>query len=84
MAMTKNATVLISWAGVETASKTLLGGIFEFDSPIPQSFANAATGEQPITAIVRHQRCISAYKVFAAPETAPTAEAAAQLPISFS
>src|SRR5258708_32312559 len=68
--MTKNATVLISWAGVETASKTLLGGIFEFESPIPQSSASAATGAQPITAIVKRQRCISAYKFFAAPETA--------------
>ena len=48
----------------------LLGGIFEFDSPIPQSSANAATGAEPITAIVKHQRCISAYKFFAAPETA--------------
>src|ERR1700691_1351543 len=66
IAMTKNATMLISWAGVETASKTLLGGIFEFDSPIPQSFASAAAGLQPITAIVKHQRCISTYKIFAA------------------
>src|SRR6266481_3209013 len=48
----------------------LLGGIFEFESPIPQSSASAATGAQPITAIVKRQRCISAYKFFAAPETA--------------
>jgi len=48
----------------------LLGGIFEFDSPIPQSLPSAATGKEPITAIVKHQRCISAYKFFAAPETA--------------
>jgi hypothetical protein len=47
----------MSCAGVDTGSKTLLGGIFEFESPIPQSFASAATGTQPIRAIVKYQRC---------------------------
>src|SRR5215469_1836802 len=70
IAMTKSETVLISWAGVETGLKTLLGGIFEFDAPIPQSLASAATGEQPTRAIVRHQRCRRKDKVFAAPKTA--------------
>jgi len=80
--MLKSAMTLISWAGVETGSKTLLTGILEFESPIPQSFANAATGAHAITAIVNQQRCTSAYK-FAAPEIA-AAVTAAQLRISVS
>src|SRR5208282_4134597 len=68
---TKNASVLISWAGVETESKTLLGGILEFESPIPQSLASAATGAQPATAmamaIVNHQRRTIAYKILSQP-----------------
>src|SRR5208283_673484 len=46
-----------------TGLKMLLTGIFEFESPIPQSFAMAATGAHAITAIVNHQRCTSAYKI---------------------
>jgi hypothetical protein len=63
IAIVKNAMTLISWAGVETGLKMLLTGIFEFESPIPQSFANAATGAHAITTIVNHQRCTSAYKI---------------------
>jgi hypothetical protein len=61
--MVNNAMTLISWAGVETGLKMLLTGIFEFESPIPQSFAKAATGAHAITAIVNQQRCTSAYKI---------------------
>jgi len=61
---------LISWEGVETGLKTLLGGILEFEALIPQALASAATGEQPTKAIVTHQRCRRGDKVFAAPKTA--------------
>jgi len=56
IAITKNATVSISRAGVETGLKILLGGIFALDSPIPQSPAHAAIGAPPTTAIVIQQR----------------------------
>ncbi|MGA9739295.1 MAG: hypothetical protein WA206_15370 [Candidatus Binatus sp.] len=42
--------------------------------------AKAAAGAQPIMAIVKYQRFINAYKIFAAPVIA-AAHAAARLPI---
>jgi len=39
--ITKNASELISLAGVDTGAKVLLGGIFALAAPIPQSLENA-------------------------------------------
>src|SRR5215472_15642676 len=49
----------------------LLGGIFAFESPMPQSLANAATGVMPTMTIVKNQRCRHPSKLFAASRNFP-------------